>query len=229
MHSFYNEHYQINGGRQNRYVLGSDAAGLVMGYYDTRQAPLYKYLHEAAAPHFVIADNFFHAAFGGSFINHQWLIAVRTPVYKNAPSLSADKDLHSVIDANGLATKPPPQIYPATQGTMRDRPLTAYCEGDPRMPAGYVAAPKGFLCGDWTVGTISPQNWPWRPDEPNIPAPSAAATTTRSAIAWTTRTSSGPGTPGGWDNVEGRRDGRGWTNGSGPHCAGRARRGCAHQ
>ncbi len=218
VHSFYNEHYQINGGRQNRYVLGSDAAGLVMGYYDTRQAPLYKYLHEAAAPHFVIADNFFHAAFGGSFINHQWLIAVRTPVYKNAPSLSADKDLHSVIDANGLATKPPPQIYPATQGTMRDRPLTAYCEGDPRMPAGYVAAPKGFLCGDWTVGTISPQNWPWRPDEPNIPRlpPLDDATIgdrlDDKHIEWAWYA-------GGWDNVEGRRDGRGWTNGSGPHCA----------
>ena len=36
MHRFYNEQYQINGGRQDRYVTGSDAAGLTMGYYDTR-------------------------------------------------------------------------------------------------------------------------------------------------------------------------------------------------
>jgi phospholipase C len=217
VHSFYNEPFQINGGRQNRYVLGSDAAGLVMGYYDTRQSPLYKYLHEAGAPPYVIADNFFHAAFGGSFINHQWLIAARTPVFENPPSFGADKDLHSSIDANGLATRPPPEIYPATQTPMRDRPLTAYCEGDPRLPAGLVPAPKGFVCGDFVVGTISPQNWPWRPDEPSIPRlpplqhPTIGERLNDKHIDWAWYA-------GGWDNVEGKRDGRGWTNGSGPHC-----------
>src|SRR5439155_25569649 len=73
VHRFYNEQYQIDGGRQDRYVAGSDAAGLVMGYYDTRQLPIYRYLHSAGAPHYAIADNFFQAAFGGSFLNHQWL------------------------------------------------------------------------------------------------------------------------------------------------------------
>jgi acid phosphatase len=217
VHGFYNEQFQINGGRQNRYVLGSDAAGLVMGYYDTRQSPLYRYLHEAGAPHYVVADNFFHAAFGGSFVNHQWLIAARTPVFENPPSLSADKDLHSSIDANGLATQPPAEIYTTTQRAMRDRPLTAYCEGDPRVPAGLLPAPKGFICGDWVVGTISPQNWPWRPDEPCIPRlPPLQHETigdrlSDKHIGWAWYA-------GGWDNVEGKREGRGWTNGSGPHC-----------
>src|SRR5215813_14202131 len=40
VHRFYNEQYQINGGKQNRYVTGSDAAGLAMGYYDTRKLPI---------------------------------------------------------------------------------------------------------------------------------------------------------------------------------------------
>ena len=31
-------------------------------------------------PDYAIADNFFQAAFGGSFLNHQWLIAAATPV-----------------------------------------------------------------------------------------------------------------------------------------------------
>ena len=41
MHRYYSEQYQINQGKQNRYVTGSDAAGLVMGYYDTKKLPIY--------------------------------------------------------------------------------------------------------------------------------------------------------------------------------------------
>ncbi len=219
-HSFYNEQYQINGGAQNRYVTGSDAAGLVMGYYDTRQSPLYEYLHEAGAPRYVIADNFSHASFGGSFMNHQWLIAVRTPVFENPPSLGADQDLHSSIDANGLSTKPPKQVYEASKTPMRDRPLTAYCEGDPRIPPDRAPAPKGFVCGDFVVGTISPQNWPWRPDDPNnaprlppLRHETIGDRLSDKGVDWAWYA-------GGWDNVEGKRDGRGWTNGGGAHCSG---------
>ena len=38
VHRFYNEQYQIDGGKQDRYVAGSDAAGLTMGHYDTQGA-----------------------------------------------------------------------------------------------------------------------------------------------------------------------------------------------
>src|SRR2546423_4931515 len=34
VHRFYQEQYQLNGGRQNRYMVASDAMGLVMGQYD---------------------------------------------------------------------------------------------------------------------------------------------------------------------------------------------------
>ena len=42
-----------------------------MGHYETRQLPIYGYLHSPGAPNYVIADHFFQAAFGGSFLNHQ--------------------------------------------------------------------------------------------------------------------------------------------------------------
>ncbi len=80
VHRFYQEQYQLNGGKQNRYVTGSDAVGLTQGYYKTRDLPIYKYLHRKGAPKYVLADRFFQAAFGGSFLNHQWLIAARTPL-----------------------------------------------------------------------------------------------------------------------------------------------------
>ena len=47
VHRYYQEQYQLNGGKQNRYVTGSDAVGLTQGYYDTRALPIYKYLHTA--------------------------------------------------------------------------------------------------------------------------------------------------------------------------------------
>ena len=75
VHRYYQEQYQLNDGRQNRYVTGSDAVGLTMGGYDTRRLPIYDYLHQPGHPRYAIADNFFQAAFGGSFLNHQWLIA----------------------------------------------------------------------------------------------------------------------------------------------------------
>ena len=38
----------------------ADAVGLSMGYYDTKKLPIYRYLHSKNAPHYVIADHFFH-------------------------------------------------------------------------------------------------------------------------------------------------------------------------
>ena len=42
VHRFYQEQFQLHGGRQDRYVTGSDAVGLTMGTYDTRMLPVYK-------------------------------------------------------------------------------------------------------------------------------------------------------------------------------------------
>src|SRR5438094_5622236 len=85
VHRFYQEQYQLNNGQQNRYVTGSDAVGLAMGYYNTRALPIYTYLHEDDHPKYAIADNFFQGAFGWSFVTHQWPIACPTPTYPGAP------------------------------------------------------------------------------------------------------------------------------------------------
>jgi acid phosphatase len=97
IHRFYTNQEQINGGKLDRYAALSDAGGLVMGYYDGASLPMWQLARE-----FTLADNFFMGAFGGSFLNHFWLICACTPVFPNAaPSLVA------ALDASGrLAVKP---------------------------------------------------------------------------------------------------------------------------
>ena len=97
VHKFYQEQYQLNGGAQNRYVTGSDAVGTAMGYYDTTALPIYQYLHANGAPKYVIADNFFQAAFGGSYLNHQYLIAAQPLAWPDAPAAQ-----HAVLDSSGI-------------------------------------------------------------------------------------------------------------------------------
>jgi phospholipase C len=95
VHRFYQEQMQINGGRMDRFAAVSNARGLAMGYYDTRKTALWRY-----AKDYVLADNFFHAAYGGSFINHFWLVCACTPRFPNAP-----KDLLAQLDDNSTLIK----------------------------------------------------------------------------------------------------------------------------
>ncbi|HVO38833.1 MAG TPA: acid phosphatase [Spirochaetia bacterium] len=95
VHRFYQEQFQIDGGKMDRFAAGSDAAGLVMGYFDTSKLPMYELVRQ-----YTLDDNFFHAAFGGSFLNHFWLIAARSPVWKNAP-----QDIVARLDDKGALVK----------------------------------------------------------------------------------------------------------------------------
>jgi len=79
--SFYQEQAQIDGGKMDQFVARSPAAGLVMGYYDATNMPEGKLAQE-----YTLADNFFHAAFGVSYLNHFWLICACTPMWPNAPT-----------------------------------------------------------------------------------------------------------------------------------------------
>ncbi len=150
VHRFYQEQYQLDGGLQNRYVTGSDAVGLAMGQYDTRSLPIYRYLHGKHAPNYVIADHFFEGAFGGSFLNHQYLVAARAPIDTAAGPGGADAGLHSVVDSNGFPNSSYPLYHPAT--TVKDAQLTQACGPD--------ANPK-VACGDYAVNTIQPSNAPF--------------------------------------------------------------------
>jgi len=100
VHRYYQNQVQIHGGKNDRFAAASDAKGLAMGVYDTSNLPLADY-----ARRYTLADNFFQGAFGGSFLNHQWLIAARTPAFANAVSDGGSCDLHSVLGANGMPTK----------------------------------------------------------------------------------------------------------------------------
>ncbi|HVO44217.1 MAG TPA: alkaline phosphatase family protein, partial [Aggregatilineales bacterium] len=96
--SFFPEQYQIDGGKMDKFVAWTNAAGLVMGYYNTTKLSLYQY-----AKQYTLGDNFFHAAFGGSFLNAFWLVSASTPTFPNAPA-----DMVIQLDANGVMTKDGP-------------------------------------------------------------------------------------------------------------------------
>jgi phospholipase C len=103
VHRFYQEQVQIDHGRMDKFALVSDAKGLVMGFYHTAHLPL-----AAEAGRYTLCDNFFHAAFGGSFLNHFWLVAARTPVFPNAPaSVVAQLDANGNLVHDGFVTPDP--------------------------------------------------------------------------------------------------------------------------
>ncbi len=83
VHRFYQNQLQINGGKNNRFVDISDQKALSMGYHDMNGSALWAYAQE-----FTLCDRFFAAAFGGSFLNHQWLIAAQTPFVGKDSNLS---------------------------------------------------------------------------------------------------------------------------------------------
>jgi acid phosphatase len=213
VHRFYNEQYQLDGGRMDRYVAGSDAVGLVMGNYDTRGLPIYEYLHGRQAPNYAIADRFFQGSFGGSFLNHQWLITPNTPVFPNAVRSGPD-DLHSVVGPDGFPAGTP--LHPATPGTA-DRALTqaANPDGSCAVPAGMSAPPAGTTCGDFAINTIQPAYQPFQPGTPAsrlLPpqtAPTIGDRLSGAGVDWAWYS-------GGWDNANGNVGGPGWTNGTTP-------------
>src|SRR3984957_4379243 len=84
VHRFFEHQMQIDGGRNDGYAAWSDAGGLAMGHYDYSRSALY-----ALAKDFVLADNFFQGAFGGSFLNHQYLICACAPLYTGADTAAA--------------------------------------------------------------------------------------------------------------------------------------------
>ncbi|MBV9521679.1 MAG: acid phosphatase [Alphaproteobacteria bacterium] len=81
VHRYYQEQMQIDGGKMDRFAAVSDARGLAMGYHDGSKMLLWRYAKE-----YTLADNFFHAALGGSFLNHFWTICACTPRYDNPPA-----------------------------------------------------------------------------------------------------------------------------------------------
>jgi phospholipase C len=81
IHRFYHEQLQIDNGvlepsngSMDKFVTWSDNGSLVFSYFDATNLP-----EGQLAQQYTLDDNFFHAAYGGSFLNHQWLIAAASP------------------------------------------------------------------------------------------------------------------------------------------------------
>ncbi len=107
VHRFYTEQLQINNGAMDRFVAWSNNPGLVQSYFDASNLPEGK-----LAQQYTMCDNFFHSAFGGSFLNHMWLVSAKTPHWSGNPptemlSHPADhshpKVYDNALDPNGYA------------------------------------------------------------------------------------------------------------------------------
>jgi phospholipase C len=200
VHRFYQEEFQLDNGKQDRYVIGSDAVGLTMGVYDTKALPIYRYLHSAGAPSYAIADDFFQAAFGGSFLQHQWLIAAATPTWPGVPDTQ-----HALLDANGFPNATYPLYHPATP--VRDGAATQAC--------GLPTTVAGFACGDYAVNTTQPAYQPSGAFGAKLPPqtnPTIGDRLNAAGVDWAWYS-------GGWSNVDGDVNAPGWTNGPGPKCS----------
>jgi phospholipase C len=95
IHRFYTEQQQLDGGKNDKFVSWSDNGGLVLSYIDATNLP-----EGQLAQQYTLDDNFFHAAFGGSFLNHQFLVAAAAPQW-NQPLPQNAPNFVSQLDANG--------------------------------------------------------------------------------------------------------------------------------
>lgn len=84
IHRFYHEQLQIDNGvlepsngSMDKFVTWSDNPGLVLSRIDATELP-----EGRLAQQFTLCDNFFHSAYGGSFLNHQFLAAAAAPPWE---------------------------------------------------------------------------------------------------------------------------------------------------
>ena len=141
VHNFYHNQMQINGGRNDGFVAWGDSGALVMGHYGETEKNLGLW---QIAREYTLCDNFFMGAFGGSYLNHQFLISGRTPEFFNAAETPAKKKIAVLADGplgKRLAVAP-------------DSPKSAL-EGKPKFVNHGAITPDGYA-----VNTMAP---PYQP------------------------------------------------------------------
>jgi len=143
VHRFFENRMQIGNGKNDRFAAFSDAGGLSMGYYDGSGMALWN-----LAKRYVLADNFFMGAIGGSFLNHQYLICACVPEYPNADTDPAAPTI-AALDANGdlvlAATSPASAI-----------------DGPPVFMLSGNLVPKNYF-GDGTFRAVNTMQPPYQP------------------------------------------------------------------
>ncbi len=145
IHDYFYNQEQINGGRNNMFAAMSNVGGWVMGHYDGSQLKVWQW-----AKDYTLADNFFQGAFGGSYLNHQWLICACTPEFANAPA-----SMRVRLDASGKLEKKPgspsanegmAQIYSSgLGGQVTPDGRSVNTSQPPYQPSGVAPAPDGPL------------------------------------------------------------------------------------
>ena len=115
-HIFWHEQLQIDNGilepssgpPMDKFAEYSSNPGLSVSQYDATNLP-----EGRLAQTYTMADNYFHSAYGGSYLNHQWLICACTftwnqPLPKNPTFVSSwNPATKTLVDAN-LTTMPQP-------------------------------------------------------------------------------------------------------------------------
>jgi acid phosphatase len=147
VHAFYQNQMQINGGANDRFVAWGDSGALVMGRYGDGAVNLRLW---RLAEQYTLCDNFFMGAFGGSFLNHQYLVAAQPPLYPEADKSPATVVIAEVEgdDPKGARLKP-----------LADSPISAL-DGRPRF------GPSTLTPDFWAVNTMAPPYAPsWSQDK----------------------------------------------------------------
>lgn len=158
VHRFYNNQMQINGGKNDKFAAYSDAGGLSMGYYDGTQMQLWQ-----VAKNFTLADNFFMGAFGGSFLNHQYLVCACAPLYPNADGANSPvvKSISAIdTDADGNFVRLTPKAGAPT----------SVLNGAPTYLNDNTITPKDAAGNFYAVNTMQP------PYQPSNVAPASSDT-----------------------------------------------------
>ena len=140
VHAFFHNKEQINGGQNDLFAAMSNTGGWVMGHYDGSDFKLWQWARE-----YTLADHFFMGAYGGSYLNHQWLICACTPTHPDAPA-----SMRIQLDSQGKLSKKPGSSS-ANVGAVK-----LFSGG------GVQVTPEG-----WSVNTSQP------PYQPSGIAPSA--------------------------------------------------------
>src|SRR3984957_2001679 len=159
-HRFFEHQMQIDGGRNDGYAAWSDAGGLSMGHYDYSGSALF-----GLARRYVLADHFFQGAFGGSFLNHQYLICACAPQYPNADTAPAKPSI-AILDTDAQGR------YLPRLKVAAGSPASAL-DGPPKFAKSGNIAPANYF-GDGTFHAINTMQPAYQPSG-NPPAPDDAA------------------------------------------------------
>jgi phospholipase C len=140
IHNYWQNIEQINGGKNNKFVAMTTVGAWTMGYYDGSTLESWKWARQ-----YTLADNFFMGAFGGSFLNHQWLVCACTPVFADAP-----ESIRAQLDASGKLKRKPTSPSSVLDGLVQvfDGKVTpdGYAVNTtqpPYQPSGTSPAPNG--------------------------------------------------------------------------------------